>query len=800
MTRRTKGDARVGKCALNTATRVSAFALIALSSGTASAADAASSTGGLSEVLVTARYREENLQQTPIAITALTGAALEAASLTNVTDLAATVPNLFIHPGDAAEGPTPTVSMRGVTAGDYNFTYEPAVGVYIDDVYHNTLFGSAVELVDIDRVEVLRGPQGTLFGNASIGGAIRIFSKTPQGDGTGYADVTVGSRNRVDVKAGFDVAIVPDTLFARVTGVAKRQDGYVDILDFTCEMNALGTPALAGTFPTSDRSAHQRDCKVGSNGGTQFAGARAMLRYIATSDIEFNLSASYYKADDESPPEVLIEAHPSTTDNFASAYNDMIFATYGVRYDNRFLPPPGRPYSNYSSYTSPFRGHTYPNKNLQHSGDLSGAMDWDVAENTHLKVILARSEYGGSYTHQATQDPFGISMAYGTFDVEQTSAEARFTGSLLNDKLEWAAGVFGLWATEHLGGDIDYVTLSWEVDDTVKARNKSGFVHAVFHLTDRLSITGGGRFTAVHKSYDFQHPGLLVVPTPSIAKEHHPDWLANVSYQVTEDAMVYAQASTGFRPGGIFARPVTIYQLLPFEGEELTAYEVGAKTQWFGNRLRVNAAAFYSDYNKHLTTRGEYQCLGEAPPPTPKESPTLCPPGGFVTWGVSITTPANIKGLELEVTVEPVDALLFNLSGGYHRYQSGVHTPGAPGYVFPGNIGQPQYNATGSIQYTFEAPGGSVTPRLDWFYQSHQTNGPRASSAPPDPLYVLPSLSTFNARITYEFTDSNWSMSLSCTNLTDKYYYHDLFSGSGLALSGNVAAPREWAFTVRRNF
>jgi iron complex outermembrane receptor protein len=525
-----------------------------------------------------------------------------------------------------------------------------------------------------------------------------------------------------------------------------------------------------------------------------------MLRYVASTNLEFNLSASYSKEDDDSAPEVLIDAHPSTTDHFASAYNDMIFAAYGIRYDNRFLPPPGRPYSNYSAYTSPFRNHTYPNKNAQHSGDVSGSVDWDVADNVHAKAIVAHSEYGGSYTEDAAEDPFDISMAYGTFRVKQTTGELRFTGNLLDSKLEWAAGAFALDAHEHLGGDIDYVTLSWAVDDTVKSRNESGFLHAIYHLTNRLSLTAGGRYTAVHKSYDFQHPGLLVIPTPSIVSEHHADWLANLSYQITDDLMVYAQASTGFRPGGIFARPVTVYQLLPFSGEELTAYEVGLKSQWFDNRLRANIAGFYSDYNKHLTTRSEYQCLGETPPPTPKESPSLCPPGGFVTWGVSITTPATIKGIELELEYEPIDKLLIGLSGGYHQYRSGVHTPGDPGYVYPGNIGQPEYNANGSVQYTMKVTGGSLTPRLDWFYISHQTNGPRASSAPPDPLYIIPARSTFNARLTYQFDNSNWSVAVSCTNLTDKYYYNTLFSGSGLALSGNVAPPREWAFTVRRNF
>src|SRR5580658_932100 len=121
----------------------------------------------LESVVVTARYTQENVQATPVAITAITGADLEERNLTNVTTLGNVVPNLYTHPGDAAEGLTPTITLRGVSSGDYNFTFDPSVGIYIDDVYHNSLFGSALDLMDLDRVEVLRGPQGTLFGNAS---------------------------------------------------------------------------------------------------------------------------------------------------------------------------------------------------------------------------------------------------------------------------------------------------------------------------------------------------------------------------------------------------------------------------------------------------------------------------------------------------------------------------------------------------------------------------------------------------------------------------------------------------------
>ena len=151
----------------------------------AAAADQAQS-GELQTVTVTARYRTENLQTTPLAITAISGPQLQERAVLNTSDLGAVVPNLFTHPGDAEEGPTPTISMRGVTAGDYSFEAFPAVGIYIDDIYHSTMVGSAVDLTDIDRIEVNRGPQGTLSGNSSIAGSINIYTKDARGDNSAW--------------------------------------------------------------------------------------------------------------------------------------------------------------------------------------------------------------------------------------------------------------------------------------------------------------------------------------------------------------------------------------------------------------------------------------------------------------------------------------------------------------------------------------------------------------------------------------------------------------------------------------
>ena len=144
---------------------------------------------GLEEIIVTSRYREENIQTTPISISAFSGDDLEMRSIENVEDIGLVVPNAYFRRNTSNFGPNNTIGLRGLNQVDFSYAFEPTVGVYIDDVYHSTITGSDMDLVDLERVEVLRGPQGTLFGKNSIGGAIRLISKAPQGDDTGTVQV-----------------------------------------------------------------------------------------------------------------------------------------------------------------------------------------------------------------------------------------------------------------------------------------------------------------------------------------------------------------------------------------------------------------------------------------------------------------------------------------------------------------------------------------------------------------------------------------------------------------------------------
>src|SRR6201996_849862 len=189
----------------------------------------------LEEIVVTAQFREQGLQTTPVAITAVTGAQLEQHEMTEVTDLNGIAPNLIVAKGTDTNGPSAQLFIRGVGQSDGHPGLEPGVGLYVDDVYRGLLLGSDVDLTDLDRAEVLRGPQGTLAGKNSLGGALKLYSKKPSDQTGGYVEATYGKFNRVELRAGGNFTLVPDTLYARVSGASKQVDGYMQRLDYACE-------------------------------------------------------------------------------------------------------------------------------------------------------------------------------------------------------------------------------------------------------------------------------------------------------------------------------------------------------------------------------------------------------------------------------------------------------------------------------------------------------------------------------------------------------------------------------------
>ena len=778
----------------------------------------APSTGGLEEVVVTARYRQENLQQTPIAISAITAEDIQQRGFTNASDVALSVPNASFRPAQAAFGNTETAYIRGVGQNDFNFAFEPGVAIYVDDVYYPTTMSSQFDLMDLERVEVLRGPQGTLFGRGAIGGAVRYVSKPATGDNTGFATVTVGDRHRVDLRAGYDFALIPDKLFVRVTGMSKKQDGYQKIIDFVCAF-----PALAGTLPATTRNRNS-GCQTGTLGGTDVQGARAQFRFVANDSLEFGTTVDYQRDNAESRADSITAIGNfippvKAWDNFM--FNGTLngsglvadrpnpnFGGYGVHYDSRFIPK--SPYVTYESFQDPYTGLQLPRKEALDQKGIAATMDWKLTDSVNTKLILAWRNWNSAFGTDQDGSPLGFAGADGIQHFTYRTAEWRFNGQALDKKLDWTVGAFlydGNSSSAQsvplpaFGGPNYYSNptgftgslpnaLLVNGKDTGHYENKSGFLHGVYSFNDAWHLELGARYSS-DKKHDLNDNTIVVLPVES--DQNHFDWRAGLDWQVTPDVLLYTSASTGYRPPAFNPRPFQPSQFVPVKGETMTAYEFGLKSDWFDRKLRANLAAFYSDYKQRIIPAAGIECV--------KNASGVCIGPVVVPLTAYINAPAKIKGGELELEFRPIDALLLTAQAGYTKFDASTTTfQGAPysGTTPNGEAAYvPKWNASATAQYTVDLPNGAtLSPRWDAYLQTQICSGQFQSSCTAG--YVL-----HNARVEYAGPERDWSIAAGLQNVTNKVYYYNIFDLTPFGeptIEAQVAPPREWYLSVTRNF
>jgi iron complex outermembrane receptor protein len=822
-----------------------AVALALSSPGSFAQAAPAAQDEELAEVVVTARFREENLQSTPLAISAFSEEELTARSITNVSDLGGTVPNAFIRQSVSNFGPTQTIGMRGLIQGDYAYAFEPAVGIYIDDIYHGTLTGSTMDLLDLERVEVLRGPQGTLFGINTMGGAVRLISKKPSGEGGSSLDLTYGTRHRLDAKAVTDFTLVDDKLFARLSGIARRQDGYGQRLDFTCEMRRRGTPELAGigdgrgaggaaVTPNSaaDISFPQtldprQGCKLGDLGGSQSIGGRAQLRYLASDAMEFNFSGDYSTQISDPPVEAQLNARNDT------GYAATILNRYGLGISamERSMVSPD-PYTNFATYGNVVDGTSYdPNVRL-HSWGLSGTADYDIpGQQMHLKLISGYRQYDTTWINDSDLTPFELLQTPSLQEHKQFQFEGQLTGLAFDDKLDWTLGAFYYNSDSRSYYLANFVTfnLKFTADDLYTTKNKSVFGHGTFKLTDRWSISAGLRYSDESKTNWFRHygPGQYVGPKPLAFGDDHVSFKAGVDFQAADNLFLYASVSDGFTSAGVTPRIFTPEQLQPLDGEEVTNYEVGAKLELFDRKVRLNSAVFFMDYAKRLTQVTARECALVGNGVDPGEpvfglgATDACPAGtpsgdlplsagsarNGTSWFYYMQAPGEVKGFETELSVFPIKDVMFNLAAGYNEFTGDQKTKTAINYRDPSAVLQPKWNFNSGLQYSFPvtASGARLTPRVDWSFQSYRTNG-TVSQPQRNPDDHNGGYGLLNARLTLDPANSDWQVALAVLNLTDKFYWQQKGAATtraGLPSTGRVGTPgrpREWSLTLSKKF
>ena len=817
----------------------------------------------LEEILVTARFREENLQQTPLAITAVTGDMLDARSAMSTLDLDAFVPNAVIVPLGAGWGSTAAAFVRGIGLGDNSLSFQPGVPIYIDDVYHGRPQGAVLDLLDVERVEVLRGPQGTLFGKNTLGGAVRIISKKPEGTGVGFVDVGGGSRDRMAVRGSYDFPIVEDKWFARISASSKRQDGYFDILDYECvhgrgSLGLGGAGITAGVFDatnplTTALTTHpaiggvalgsvtgatdSRGCVVDHLGGENVQSGRVAVRFVGSEKVEVNIIGDLTYMDQEGPADKYTVQY-RTTDGVPpfvaggiAQWNSRVavpvfggpvpgIPNSGGQFDGRFQTP-NDSYTSYHRFgVDPLSGRNTPNvQELTHWG-VQTAVDWDINDNLHFRSTTAYRKFDNSFGRDSDGTPIPQLFTWDTSKHEQTTQEFTLSGATGGDRVDWTTGFFYYDAFDSNQGYVTSFTYNSNFTDHKDEQDLSNyavFAHFNWRMTEKLSLSGGLRYTDDDKTSDIYRvtgnvapPGVglsqAVLIDHAIVAAKSEEWSPKISidYRFNDSVMGYAQISTGFRGGGFGPRPANALQVAAFDPEYVDNFEIGVKSDLFDHRLRLNADIYFmKNTDKQQPTQ---ECAPCAPVP--------------VAWFRTVNTgESRNNGLELEAMWEPIDNLRIDGSFGYQDYKvtdlgksTGLFIT-VPNTALDASIRgdvlysprTPKYNSAFGIQYKFRVggQGATLTPRLDWTWQDDIwfTTNPVAGIVNPEDGRQ-PAYSLINARVTWEAPSSRWSLAAYVLNLTDEYYFWGKLSllGNSGREQGNVAPPREWGASLRYNF
>jgi iron complex outermembrane recepter protein len=749
----------------------------------------------LQEVIVTAQFRRQNLQDTPIAITAVNAATLEQRNETSLADVTGQAPGVTLLATGGAFGPGMTATIRGIGQGDFDPAMSPGVGLYIDDVYYSNLTGSDFALVDLDRVEILRGPQGTLSGMNSEGGSIKLYSQKPTGSDTGSVTGGYGSRSLVDLRGMADVALIKDSLFMRISVVSTPPNGYVTRVDYGCAFPASGISS----------SAPETNCIAGHEGGTDYSGGRVALRWLASDNLEVNLTADGTVDNSQTAAVTLLGVNATAPGALVAAGITAPTNVGGVNvpYDNRFVPTnPYLSYANFCAVGLAGNNECFGTDTQSKVWGSNLTVDWKLADDLALKSITAFRELNSTWTNDDDASAIGSSLGESNMRNHTLTQELRLNGNAAK-LLDYSVGGFFLdqVTTYESHQILDYVIpatpFEFIQNDPVHEKVYAGFANGTWHITDGLDFNAGVRYTHQDKEYTYVRlnppsigggDSIFFAPgfsgTTATYEGSKVDYRANLDYRWNDELMTYASVSTGFKGGGVNPRPFEPSQVEKFAPEDLTSYELGAKTDFLDRSLRINVSAFYEKYKDIQVTLLSCPEFSGGNAAEPCAAPTN---GGD----------ANIYGGELEASYHlggfSVDA---SLSKQHFEYTTVVAAAGIPLDA----QGQDFEPLKWSIGAQYEIPvwaGATLTPRLDFTFASgFYTNANNDANS-----YVN-GHQDLNGHLTYKPATGNWELSVLGTNLTDKLWYTSVFDLS--ATQGQVyglpAAPRSIEVQFKKNF
>ena len=723
----------------------------------------------LEEITVTARKREEGLQSAPLAVSAFTGEGLDYRGVSKIDSLAKFTPSLVIqnNPGDGGSNASAAIYIRGIGQSDFIPTVEPGVGLYVDGVYIARSVGAILDLVDVERVEVLRGPQGTLFGRNTIGGAISITTQKPADEFAGRVEATLGSAERIDLKATVDIPL-SDSLSIKASAASFSRDGYV-------------------LHTVDGRELGDDDTLTG----------RLAARWRPTDDLEINWSLDSTRDRENGPAMVNIALLQPTDPGYLSTF--MALNSVLVTGDPfscatpAFLNDPACYNSQYvNAATGENRGTARQYSDLDLLG-TSLAIDWTISELT-LRSITAYRDVDSQFARDIDESPLQIGHVWDDLQQHQFSQEFQALGAAFGSRLDWILGAYYFEEKADNPNELEFLVADFLSGGRTSNEAWALFGQGTWALSEAFKLTVGMRYTDENKKFTpDQRITAVNVPasifpfpvgTPLLPSDTVPidisEWtpMANLAWQPTDDLLTYVSYSEGFKSGGFTQRIFPPEPSVPtFKPEFVEVYEAGFKLTAFDQRLRLNGAVFHTKYDDlqiaitNLTRVGPF---------------------------IENAAKATITGFELEATAAPGQGWLLEAGAGYLDPEYKDIDTGATEVTLDSKFARIS-RWTASAAVSNELPLGSrgmLVPRLDWSYRSSfysdALNSPQIRQ---ESYYLL------DANVTWRDEEDRYNLVLGATNLTDEKYmvtgYHQPNFGNFEAL---YARDREWYVTLRYKY
>lgn len=721
---------------------------------------AAQQGAALEEIIVTARKIEESLQDVPISVTALTADDMDKRSMPDLKDIARFTPNLYFATTGAASPHQSAIFMRGIGQVDYYATADPAVALYIDGVYHGRSQGGVLDLLDLERIEVLRGPQGTLFGKNALGGAVNVLSSVPTGEFGGRASLTVGNENRVNFGGSVDLPTLGDDVLVRLSGMTKNRG---------CIARRLNDNACY----------NDQDTVV----------ARGFLRWLATDNITVDIIGDVTAADSHSLPHSLV-AVDTAPGKVTDLWNGLTAA--GIVSG----PPMDQNLAGLTS-SDPYdtEGNRPTNTALDVYG-VSGHIAWETAFGT-IHSITAYRDVFTNVIENSDGSTALFAEVFGKSDADAISQEIRIDGQAFGDQLDYVAGFFYIHEDNYTEETLDLFTellLGFTVFNDQTTDSYAGFAQLSYRPIERLSVTAGARYTWDEKDWlgrsatAFDPPGTFSRLAPINIVESWNAWTPKfgIDYHINDEMLVYASASRGFRSGGFNGRAGAPAEVGAYNPEFVWTYEGGFKFDLWERRIRLNAAGFFSNYkDRQETVLRSYRDAD-----------------GNVIFAPIVENAASVDiwGFETELVALFSERFRVESTVGYTDGEFTELEPGIVGITLDSNLTfTPKWTASIAGEYGVPVPfmNGNLTARLDWTYRDTVYFIPT-----PGPISTQDGFGLLNARLTFKSGDGKWEVAAYGRNLTDKIYKvwandQTEFFGIGFAWYSD---PREFGVTVTRQF